>query len=415
MSPSPHYLATHGGVGQVYYCPPTMSTKRLREFNSAGTTYTLAEDLSYHNFFSAFDFFSGPDPTEGFVQYQNYTSAIEQGLVGYLSDTQSVFLGVDHTSKNPNGRASVRLESKKGWNKGLLVADIRHMPASTCGSWPAYWLLGSHVEINGKITWPDAGEIDILEGVNDYESNAVTLHTSTGCMIDNTTSPATGSDSTPPPFTGFLKTDDCDVAAPDQRKNVGCSIAAPSAMTPSRPPSFKRGTASIDADIAFPSYGTSFNLATGGVYAMEWTSASISVWFIPRVSPQFNTLFPAPASSTFLNTTLDVSALGTPIAHFAGQCDFEEKFKNLKIVFDTTFCGAWAGAEWESGGCAKKTGVATCEEYVRENPGVFAESYWEVAGLKWFQKDEVQVNGYLPYVIPKVVRIWPPGPSGEES
>ena len=354
----------------------------------AGTTYKLAEDLSYHNFFSAFDFFSGPDPTGGFVQYQNYTSAIEKNLAGYLSDTQSVFIGVDHTSKDPNGRASVRLESKKGWNKGLLIADIRHMPASTCGSWPAYWLLGSDAEMNGNIIWPDAGEIDILEGVNDYDQNAVTLHTSAGCIVDNTTSPASGSESTALPFTGFLKTDDCDVAAPDQENNVGCSIAAPSRM----PPAFKsRSAPSLKRDTrntAFPSYGTPFNAATGGIYAMEWTSTSISVWFIPRTAAHFNTLFPTPASSTFLNTMLDVSVLGTPMAHFAGQCNFDEKFRNLKIVFDTTFCGAWAGTEWESGGCAKKTGVETCEAYVRDYPDVFAQSYWEVAGLKWFQKDE---------------------------
>ena len=361
----------------------------------SATTYKLTEDLSYHNFFPAFDFFFGPDPTNGFVQYQNYTSAISQGLVGYLADTQSVFLGVDHKSKDPNGRASVRLESKKGWNKGLLVADIRHMPASTCGSWPAYWLLGSDAEMNGNITWPDAGEIDILEGVNDYETNAVTLHTSAGCMISNTTTPGTGSDSTSPPFTGNLKTDDCDVAAPNQGTNEGCSIAAPRTMAAfslaSRSFSTSTSTINMNGNNAFPSYGTSFNAAAGGVYAMEWTSTSISVWFIPRLSPQYAVLFPSPASSTLLNTTLDVSNFGTPIAHFAGQCDLESKFKNMKIVFDTTFCGAWAGGEWETGGCAKKTGVDTCEQYVQENPEAFVDAYWEIAGLKWFQKEDTTV------------------------
>ena len=367
----------------------------------SATTYKLTEDLSYYNFFSAFDFFSGPDPTEGFVQYQNYTSAIEQGLVGYFTDTQSVFVGADYKSKDPNGRASVRLESKKGWNKGLLVADIRHMPASTCGSWPAYWLVGSDAEMNGKIAWPDAGEIDLLEGVNDYKTNSVTLHTSAGCIVSNTTSPASGSDSTSPPFTGHLKTDDCNVAAPDQDANVGCSITAPSTMPAtslaSRDPSSSKSR-------AFPSYGTDFNAVTGGVYAMEWTSTSISVWFIPRISAQFTTLFPSPASSTFLNTTLDVAAFGTPIAHFSGQCDFEKNFKNLKIVFDTTFCGSWASSEWKSGGCAAKTGVETCEAYVRDNPEAFTDTYWEIAGLKWFQKENVAVPGQQRKVVKPLVK-----------
>ena len=345
------------------------------------TVYKLTEDLSYTNFFSAFDFFSGPDPTEGFVQYQNQTSAIEHGLVGYLTDTNSIFMGVDYTTKDPNGRASIRLESKKSWNQGLLVADIRHMPASTCGSWPAYWLLGSDTYMNSKTTWPDAGEIDILEGVNDSKVNAVTLHTSAACSINNITHPAVGSISSSTRFTGFLKTDNCDVAAPTQGKNVGCSIAAPSTM-----PFDNAATGSSASNAAFPSYGTDFNTAGGGIYAMEWTSSSISVWFIPRTSLT-SALFPSP-TSTFLNTTLDTRAFGTPIAHFSGQCDFEKKFKNVRIVFNTTFCGTWAGSEWDNGGCRAKTGMQTCEEYVRENPEMFVDAYWEVASLKWFQKED---------------------------
>lgn len=100
--------------------------------------YKLVDDLSYKDFFDSFDFFSGPDPTQGFVQYQNMTSAVSQNLVGYLEDTQSIFMGVDYKGKDAGGRASVRLESKKTWNQGLLIADIRHMPSSECGSWPAY-------------------------------------------------------------------------------------------------------------------------------------------------------------------------------------------------------------------------------------------------------------------------------------
>lgn len=346
----------------------------------SSTIYKLSEDLSYHNFFSAFDFYSGPDPTEGFVQYRNYTSAVEQGLVGYFADEQSVYIGVDHKSKDPDGRASVRLESKKGWDKGLLIADILHMPASTCGSWPAYWLVGSDAEENGSITWPESGEVDILEGVNDYTTNAVTLHTAPGCTVDNTTSAITGSDSTSLSFSGFLKTENCDVNALDQDKNVGCSITAPShpppdTLTP-RDPSTKTPT--------FPSYGTPFNAAGGGIYALELTSTSITVWLIPRASPRFTTLFPIRASKL---ATLDTAAFGLPIARFTGQCDFDARFRHLKVVFDTTFCGVWAGEEWVRGGCAARTGVRTCEEYVRENAGAYAESYWEVAGLTWFVRE----------------------------
>jgi hypothetical protein len=33
--------------------------------------YMLTDDLTYKNFFEAFDFYHGSDPTEGFVKYQN--------------------------------------------------------------------------------------------------------------------------------------------------------------------------------------------------------------------------------------------------------------------------------------------------------------------------------------------------------
>jgi nicotinate-nucleotide pyrophosphorylase (carboxylating) len=342
--------------------------------------YELTDDLTYKNFFSAFDFFDGPDPTKGFVKYQNKEYAIKQGLVGYLEDTQSVFMGVDYTTKDTAGRTSVRLESKKSWNHGLLVADIRHMPASQCGSWPAFWLLSSSAD------WPQGGEVDILEGVNDYESNSVTLHTSTGCMVDNSTSARGGSgaagDINAAPFTGLMSTDDCDVAASGQLKNVGCSIHAPGIM--SGIPNGGSGNTDTSGAAPFPSYGTEFNKAQGGVYAMEWTTTSISVWFFPRDSPGFTESFSSNATAT------NPSAWGTPIAHFGGSgCDFSGRFKDLKIIFNTAFCGEWAGAEWDKS-CAKKTGVATCNAYVRDNPEVFKEAYWEVAGLKWFQKGAAQ-------------------------
>jgi hypothetical protein len=50
--------------------------------------------------------------------------------------------GVEHASPAPNGRMSVRLESKQSYNQGLIIADIAHMPGSICGTWPAFWTIG---------------------------------------------------------------------------------------------------------------------------------------------------------------------------------------------------------------------------------------------------------------------------------
>lgn len=51
-----------------------------------------------------------------------------------------------------------------------------------CGTWPAVWEADDQVGSS-------AGEVDILEGVNDLSPNSVTLHTNGTCtMPDNTNS-----------------------------------------------------------------------------------------------------------------------------------------------------------------------------------------------------------------------------------
>lgn len=312
------------------------------------TQYTLVDDYSYQNFFQNFNFFTGSDPTNGFVQYQSLNSAMINEYIGYLDE--SVYIGVDYKNKAPSGRPSVRLESKKTYNQGLLVANITHMPDSTCGNWPALWMFGD--------PWPSKGEVDIIEGANQQTVNAITLHTSTSCIVSNATvSPGgQGNKNGRLSFSGHMTTLNCEVDAAGQGKDVGCSIQAGSAL---------------------PTYGTHFNVAGGGVYAMEWTANSISIWLFPHTGA-------IPSDITKNNP--DPSGWGTPLAEFAGSgCDFSARFKDLKIVIDTTFCGTWAGAVWQSGGCADSTGLPTCEAYVRDNPAAFFEAYWQIAGLKWFQ------------------------------
>lgn len=93
--------------------------------------------------------------------------------------------------------------------------------------------------------WPRGGEIDILEGVHDYERNQATLHTSAGCEIAARSSDALSISGT------VISGTNCDV---DATANQGCGIRADSAIT----------------------YGAGFNRNGGGVYA--------SAYFIHLVS-----------------------------------------------------------------------------------------------------------------------------------
>lgn len=79
-------------------------------------------------------------------------------------------------------------------------------------------------------------------------------------------------------------------------------------------------------------FGKGLNANGGGIYAMEWTSDAISVWFFPRNSTMQNKI-----SSS--NTTVDSSTFGTPLASFVGGsgCDIDNNFKEHWITINTDF------------------------------------------------------------------------------
>ncbi|KAK3301128.1 uncharacterized protein B0H64DRAFT_438234 [Chaetomium fimeti] len=312
-------------------------------------SYNIVDTFDASNFFSEFDFFTAPDPTHGFVKYVDSATASRDGLAGYADG--GVYLGVDYTNTTTTGRPSVRVTSKKAYTKGLFIADIAHMPAgaagsSSCGIWPAFWMFGPN--------WPNSGEIDIIEGVNSQRSNAVTLHTGPGCAVTNAGSLA---------GTKLVSTD-CE-------GNAGCS----------------QSTGAAD------NYGAGFNAAGGGIYALEWTDAAIKVWFFPRGSPTAAALAlpssspqqqqpnPNPntnSSSSSSSSSPDPSTFGTPLAVFAG-CPLADHFADHNLVFDTTFCGDWAGRVWDTdSACAAL--APTCEEFVGGNPEVFAQAFCDPPG-----------------------------------
>jgi hypothetical protein len=174
-------------------------------------------------------------------------------------------------------------------------------------------------------------------GVNDQKTNAMTLHTTAGVFLDANRILNSS-------ITGLLTTSNCDVNAPNQANNAGCSIKD-------------------NSDLSF---GVGFNKNGGGVYVTEWTSDFIKIWFFPRGQ------IPADIQS------------GSPTSLFTGNFDIDTHFKDLRLVFDTTFCGDFAGEAFSSSPtCASK--AATCDEFVQNNPSAFAEAYWLVNSVRVFQ------------------------------
>lgn len=243
-------------------------------------------------------------------------------------------MGVDHQNKaSGRGRDSVRLTSKASYTHGLVIIDLAHMPGSVCGSWPALYvfilsrarfLANSGTSWMTGPNWPSNGEIDIIEGVNTQSQNHMTMHTSAGCT---------------------LVEQDC-------LGNKGCTSLG-------------------------GAFGNGFNSAGGGVYAMEWTSETINIWYFSRGS------IPADIN----NSNPEPSTWGKPTAEFKGGsgCDIDSHFKDNQIVFDTTFCGDWAGATFSQDGTCSALG-SSCQDYVQNNPAAFKESYWAVNSLKVYEQ-----------------------------
>lgn len=53
-------------------------------------------------------------------------------------------------------------------------------------------------------------------------------------------------------------------------------------------------------------------------------------------------------------------------------------------VFDTNFCGDWAGNVWSTSATCASLGPS-CQNYVENNPAAFANFYWEINSLQVYQ------------------------------
>jgi hypothetical protein len=143
--------------------------------------------------------------------------------------------------------------------------------------------------------WPNSGEIDVIEGVNLAGTDQITLHTAAGCTI-NTAGSQSGT---------TLLNSNCNA----NNANDGCGVTTTTANA----------------------YGNSFNNNGGGVYAMQWESSGVYVWFFPRGSIPSDITSGHPVTGNW----------GLPIVAFNGgsSCNIDSFFANENIVFDTTFCG----------------------------------------------------------------------------
>ncbi|OJA16778.1 hypothetical protein AZE42_03308 [Rhizopogon vesiculosus] len=294
-------------------------------------TYVLSENIVGEGFYNSFNFEAIPDPTNGRVTYVDQATAQSLNLTYATTDT--FIMRADDTtvltSTDP-GRNSVRIRSNNQYTTHVAVFDMQHMPEG-CGTWPAVWE-------TDESNWPDGGEVDIVEGVNNVEPNQSTLHTSPNCSMPASTTQL-----------GTAVYTDCDTTA---NGNAGCGVQ-------------------LTED--YNSFGPGFNSVGGGWYAMERTNDYIKVWFWERDDES------APFDATSGAGTIDTDNWGTPAANFPNtDCDLETHFDANNIIINLTFCGDWAGnsAVYAASGCP-----SDCVDYVDDNPTAFTNAYFEFSSI----------------------------------
>lgn len=221
------------------------------------------------------------------------------------------------------GRKSVRITSKKLYSRGLFVFDIVNTPYG-CSTWAALWL-------TDPSNWPTNGEIDVLEAVNGATTgNQMTLQTSKGCKMDQKRKE-----------TGKALTKDCHSGT---NGNAGCGVQGPQ-----------------------DTYGQALNANGGGVYAMEWRSEGIRMWFFPRSN--------IPSDITE-GVSPDPSSWGTALADFPNtNCDIGSHFRNQSIIANIDLCGEWAGNAVVysiANGCP-----GLCTDFVANNAAAFETAFWQ--------------------------------------
>jgi hypothetical protein len=257
--------------------------------HSASAQYQLVRSYAGSSFFSGWDFYGSYDNlTNGDVIWEDQANATSQKLA-YVNSAGNAIIKVDNTSDviYNDKRDSVRITTHDAYPLGtLIVFSATHLPYG-CSVWPSFWTKG--------VNWPNDGEIDIFETVNLMDHNQMALHTLTGC------------------------TKASDAVQSGTNGATNCSTSA----------------GCIVADSNNNSVGAAFAAAGGGVWATQFDTSGVFIWF-------WNTAnVPSNLNS---GSSVDTSTWGTPTASYpSSTCNMTQAFGPQQLVLDITLCGDWAG------------------------------------------------------------------------
>ncbi|TRM61086.1 glycoside hydrolase family 16 protein [Schizophyllum amplum] len=330
-------------LGLVTSCALALGVHAAPSNITRGDLDAATRTTAYAEFLDFFKYDVHPSDNEGVA---NYVDGPSNGLT-YVDGNGKVVVAVETTNTVGSLRKAVRLVSKETFNPSenyLFVFDVERMPA-VCGAWPALWLTGSN--------WPYDGEIDVVEGVNKYTQNVMSVHTGPGCSWSESTMGALSDLTVNEP-----KVHSCDATADYQ----SCGGTQKSRT----------------------SFGETFNNAGGGVFTLEFLQTGIvmHMWNKAQVPADISAGNPSPAG--WGKQTYWIPA---------DQCNPNEHFKNLMLVINTNLGGFFPEGVWgtdyaggQTTSCKKQTGVNTAKDYVLNHGSEFgANGRWVFNSIKIYR------------------------------
>ncbi|KAJ3475280.1 hypothetical protein NLI96_g11942 [Meripilus lineatus] len=298
--------------------------------------FSLVHAFEGSSFFDGWTFYDFYDnTTNGDVNYVSQANATAMKLA-YVNDAGNAIIKVDNITNvpYPEKRDSVRITTNDFYNLGSIwVFDALHLPYG-CSVWPSFWTKG--------YDWPRQGEIDIVEGINLQSANQMALHSYAGCTAASGTTQ-----------TGRAGNLNC-----NSTDGAGCTV------TETSPNSFGAGFAS----------------AGGGVWATQFDSSGVFIWFWERSK--------VPASLSSATTSVDISTWGAPSAAYpASSCNVGNFFGPQQLVITLTLCGDWAGIpslyQPACGGDGAANGCYVNSVINAGSPN-FDNAYFEIRSIKVF-------------------------------
>mmetsp|Transcript_25979 Transcript_25979/g.69046 ORF Transcript_25979/g.69046 Transcript_25979/m.69046 type:complete len:537 (+) Transcript_25979:96-1706(+) len=351
----------------------TLSRRRRSDgcYETSNAKYRLDWLSSGRAFFDDWDYLEW-DSNNGAAQYLGRDQANSEGVTAAYDTHAILRVGARGL---PGKRKTAKVRSRRSWKYFLAAIRFTHVPFG-CGLWPAFW---THA---GGIQWPEGGELDILEYVNDIASQT-SLHTGVrnACNLDG----------------GKINKPGCPVMPDLNGMNYDCTTDYPK----------KLGCAPNTLPLQSPAEWNMHPVT----FAIEWTESFVKIFKIPDYQLPADLLENDPKPDTWDQWLVSYYPLGA-----TGEPDCRNPADVMapqQLILNIGLCGDWAGKIWSmSATCNSMHGPASgcravdpllesdsendcCTQFVEDRNGTFGadeyfstRAYFNMSWVKVFQRDQ---------------------------